>query len=128
MTVTTFYTPYNSNFVHVSNSNSPDLNPAYSSSPNSPRRDSRLPFSIPPSASLPSLLTYSQPIHPLDPNSGLAMCLKIGNLCSNAHMDSDGSALGQPTEVALLKVLSRFGLKDEREVMKSLHDMSLKKI
>ena len=40
----------------------------------------------------------------------------IGNLCNNAYVTEDGKYIGQPTDIALLEVSIRSGIKDEREV------------
>ena len=40
----------------------------------------------------------------------------IGNLCNNAYVSEDGKYIGQPTDIALLEVSIRSGIKDEREV------------
>ena len=40
----------------------------------------------------------------------------IGNLCNNADVGEDGKFIGQPTDIALLDVVLRSGLSDEREV------------
>lgn len=40
----------------------------------------------------------------------------IGNLCNNAYVGEDGKFIGQPTDIALLDVVLRSGLSDEREV------------
>lgn len=40
----------------------------------------------------------------------------VGNLCNHSHMDRSGKNVGQATEVALMNVLSKVGLSDERKV------------
>ena len=40
----------------------------------------------------------------------------IGNLCNNAYVSEDGKYIGQPTDIALLEVGIRSGIKDDREV------------
>lgn len=40
----------------------------------------------------------------------------VGNLCNNAYVGEDGKFIGQPTDIALLDVVLRSGLSDEREV------------
>lgn len=40
----------------------------------------------------------------------------VGNLCNHSHMDRSGKNVGQATEVALVNVLSKVGLSDQRKV------------
>ncbi|KAI9019021.1 PMR1-type calcium-transporting P-type ATPase [Hyaloraphidium curvatum] len=48
---------------------------------------------------------------------GLSLLLRIGNLCNNAQSTEDmDHAVGQPTEVALLDLLSKFKLRDQRQI------------
>lgn len=44
--------------------------------------------------------------------------LEVGSICNNASRtrNTDGAYVGQPTDVALLNVLSSFGLDDMRQV------------
>ncbi|KAJ3384268.1 High affinity Ca2+/Mn2+ P-type ATPase-like protein [Lobulomyces angularis] len=49
----------------------------------------------------------------LTTSPSVRMLLKIGNLCNNAHINEDGR-IGQSTEVALLELLQRMSLPDER--------------
>ena len=42
--------------------------------------------------------------------------LLLGNLCNNAQLGEGGKIYGQPTEMALLDVVLRSGMKDERMV------------
>lgn len=44
------------------------------------------------------------------------MLLKLGNLCNNAQLGEGGKIYGQPTEMALLDVVFRSNMKDERMV------------
>ncbi|KAH8551635.1 PMR1-type calcium-transporting P-type ATPase [Umbelopsis sp. PMI_123] len=44
----------------------------------------------------------------------LSRTLRIGNLCNNAWVDDHGKYAGQPTDIALLDVVIRSGLVDER--------------
>ncbi|KAI7898819.1 PMR1-type calcium-transporting P-type ATPase [Cokeromyces recurvatus] len=44
----------------------------------------------------------------------LRQTLLIGNLCNNAQVGENGKLFGQPTEMALLDVVFRTGMKDER--------------
>ncbi|CAO3672027.1 unnamed protein product [Rhizopus stolonifer] len=46
--------------------------------------------------------------------NALKQTLKIGNLCNNAQTGEGGKIYGQPTEMALLDVVIRSGLTDER--------------
>lgn len=41
---------------------------------------------------------------------------KLGNLCNNAQLGEGGKIYGQPTEMALLDVVFRSNMKDERMV------------
>ncbi|EIN06438.1 Ca-transporting ATPase [Punctularia strigosozonata HHB-11173 SS5] len=41
--------------------------------------------------------------------------LEIGSLCNNATLNEEGHYVGQATDVALLNVLSQFGLSDQRQ-------------
>lgn len=44
----------------------------------------------------------------------LARCLEVGMLCNNTETGKDGQLIGQSTEVAMLRVLPKFGLHDRR--------------
>ncbi|KAL7314098.1 High affinity Ca2+/Mn2+ P-type ATPase-like protein [Mucor circinelloides] len=44
----------------------------------------------------------------------LRQTLRVGNLCNNAQLGEGGKLYGQPTEMALLDVVLRSGMKDER--------------
>lgn len=46
----------------------------------------------------------------------LRKSLEIGCLCNNAFKNEEGVHLGQSTDVALLNILSQFGMVDLREV------------
>ncbi|RUS15392.1 hypothetical protein BC937DRAFT_92522 [Endogone sp. FLAS-F59071] len=46
----------------------------------------------------------------------LRQILKIGNLCNNAFLDDHGKFIGQSTDIALLDVMNRSGLPDDRAV------------
>ncbi|KAI8144103.1 PMR1-type calcium-transporting P-type ATPase [Fennellomyces sp. T-0311] len=48
-------------------------------------------------------------------SDALRQTLRIGNLCNNAYVGEDGKYIGQPTDIALLEVSVRTGLKDDRE-------------
>jgi Ca2+-transporting ATPase len=50
-------------------------------------------------------------------NEGVVQLLKTINLCNNAHIEANGHAHGQPTEVALLELCHRLGKRDERHVI-----------
>ncbi|KAI8069445.1 PMR1-type calcium-transporting P-type ATPase [Gongronella butleri] len=54
---------------------------------------------------------HSVPTHFSD---ALRQTLRIGNLCNNAQRTEDGKFIGQPTDIALLDVVLRSGLRDER--------------
>lgn len=59
----------------------------------------------------------SAPVPPSQPVSAAVMkTLAIGSLCNNAILDEEGSYVGQSTDVALLNVLSVFGMSDQRQV------------
>jgi magnesium-transporting ATPase (P-type) len=45
----------------------------------------------------------------------------LGNLCNNAQLGEGDKLYGQPTEMALLDVVLRSGMKDERMVSNILH-------
>ncbi|KAI8377809.1 PMR1-type calcium-transporting P-type ATPase [Radiomyces spectabilis] len=47
-------------------------------------------------------------------SDALRQTLLIGNLCNNAYVSEQGTYIGQPTDIALLDVVLRSGLKDER--------------
>lgn len=55
--------------------------------------------------------TPSQNITP-----AIRKALEIGSLCNNAFVNDEGNYVGHSTDVALLNVLSAFGLRDYREV------------
>ncbi|KAI0919162.1 hypothetical protein AcV5_002148 [Taiwanofungus camphoratus] len=58
----------------------------------------------------------SAPVPPSQPVSAAVMkTLAIGSLCNNAILDEEGSYVGQSTDVALLNVLSVFGMSDQRQ-------------
>jgi len=59
-----------------------------------------------------SVVSSSQPSTPV------RKALEIGSLCNNATLsgNGDGVYVGQSTDVALLNVLSTFGLQDQRHV------------
>lgn len=42
--------------------------------------------------------------------------IAIGNICNNAFRNSEGVNVGQSTDVALLDIVTTFGLQDAREV------------
>jgi Ca2+-transporting ATPase len=42
--------------------------------------------------------------------------IAIGNLCNNAFRNNEGVNVGQSTDVALLDVVTTFGLQDQRTV------------
>ncbi|KAF9155213.1 High affinity Ca2+/Mn2+ P-type ATPase-like protein, partial [Mortierella sp. AD010] len=50
----------------------------------------------------------------VDLHPGLRRLLQIGNLCNNAFMDEHSKWIGQPTDIALIEVLKRLGVTDER--------------
>ncbi|KAI9261746.1 PMR1-type calcium-transporting P-type ATPase [Sporodiniella umbellata] len=52
---------------------------------------------------------------PTKMTDALRQTLKIGNLCNNSQIGEGGKIYGQPTEMALLDVVIRSGLTDERE-------------
>lgn len=52
--------------------------------------------------------------HPLTP--ALEKVLQLGSVCNNARRNESGLFIGQSTDVALLNVLERFGMADERTV------------
>ena len=43
----------------------------------------------------------------------------IGNLCNNAFRNNEGVNVGQSTDVALLNVVTTFGLQDHRTVCRT---------
>jgi hypothetical protein len=45
-----------------------------------------------------------------------SLFLWVGNLCNNAQIGEGGKIYGQPTEMALLDVVIRGGMVDERMV------------
>lgn len=47
--------------------------------------------------------------------------IMVGNLCNNAFRNTEGVTVGQSTDVALLDVVTTFGLQDHRTVRRSLH-------
>ncbi|KAI8991345.1 PMR1-type calcium-transporting P-type ATPase [Mycotypha africana] len=51
---------------------------------------------------------------PQKSTEALRQTFRIGNLCNNAQVGEGGKLYGQPTEMALLDVVLRSGLKDER--------------
>ncbi|RUS32614.1 hypothetical protein BC938DRAFT_474905 [Jimgerdemannia flammicorona] len=53
----------------------------------------------------------------------LRQLLKIGNLCNNAYLDDHGKFIGQPTDIALLDVMTRSGLPDDRTVYDRVSEM-----
>ncbi|KAI7884143.1 PMR1-type calcium-transporting P-type ATPase [Mucor mucedo] len=51
---------------------------------------------------------------PQNMSEALRQTLRIGNLCNNSQIGEGGKIYGQPTEMALLEVVLRSGMKDER--------------
>jgi Ca2+-transporting ATPase len=47
---------------------------------------------------------------------GLRQLLQVGNLCNNAFLDEHSKWIGQPTDIALIDILSALGVSDERPV------------
>ncbi|KAG2225442.1 hypothetical protein INT45_010078 [Circinella minor] len=45
------------------------------------------------------------------------------NLCNNAYVTEDGKYIGQPTDIALLEVSIRSGIKDERENFERVEEL-----
>lgn len=62
-----------------------------------------------------------QPPHEKLPKA-LAYCLEVGELCNNSEHDREGNLVGQSTEVAMARVLSKFGLKDRRQEWEREHE------
>ncbi|KAL0089261.1 PMR1-type calcium-transporting P-type ATPase [Phycomyces blakesleeanus] len=60
---------------------------------------------------------------PSDMTDALRQTLRIGNLCNNAQVGEDGKYIGQPTDIALLDVVLRSGLKDERDVFERIEEI-----
>ncbi|KAJ8654913.1 calcium-transporting P-type ATPase, PMR1-type [Lichtheimia ornata] len=56
-------------------------------------------------------------------SDALKKTLRIGNLCNNAYVGEDGKFIGQPTDIALLDVVLRSGLSDEREAFERLSEV-----
>lgn len=52
----------------------------------------------------------------------LSRCLEAGALCNNTETSKDGELVGQSTEVAMLRVLERFGLHDRRGEWEREHE------
>jgi len=61
----------------------------------------------------------SQPTSTFSYSEAIRKLLSIGNLCNHSFLN-EGIVVGQSTEVALMNVIKRIGLQDEREV-NSLH-------
>ncbi|KAI8095979.1 PMR1-type calcium-transporting P-type ATPase [Thamnidium elegans] len=51
---------------------------------------------------------------PQNMSEALRQTLRIGNLCNNSQIGEGGKIFGQPTEMALLDVVLRSGMQDER--------------
>ncbi|KAI9492667.1 P-type ATPase [Zychaea mexicana] len=56
-------------------------------------------------------------------SAALHQTLRIGNLCNNAYVGEDGKYIGQPTDIALLEVSVRSGLKDDRENFERVEEL-----
>lgn len=59
---------------------------------------------------------------PNNMTEALRQTLRIGNLCNNAQLGEGGKIYGQPTEMALLDVVFRSNMKDERMHYDRLHE------
>lgn len=66
-----------------------------------------------PDSNVPSMENHSRSIRKL---------LEVGSICNNASAsrDGDGMYIGQSTDVALLNILSTFGLEDMRQVIQRI--------
>jgi Ca2+-transporting ATPase len=49
-------------------------------------------------------------------SDALRKTITIGNICNNAFRNTEGVNVGQSTDVALLNIVTTFGLQDERTV------------
>lgn len=56
--------------------------------------------------------------------AGFKKVLQIGNICNNAETDERGKVEGQSTEVALIEVLTKTGLQDQRQDFVRSHEVS----
>ncbi|KAI7864906.1 PMR1-type calcium-transporting P-type ATPase [Spinellus fusiger] len=61
--------------------------------------------------------------YPTTTTDALRQTLRIGNLCNNARRKEDGNYIGQPTDIALLDIVIRSGMKDEREVYTRIEEV-----
>ncbi|KAF9434576.1 High affinity Ca2+/Mn2+ P-type ATPase-like protein [Entomortierella beljakovae] len=58
----------------------------------------------------------------VDLHPGLRRMLQIGNLCNNAFLDEHSKWIGQPTDIALIEVLGKLGISDERPVYERISE------
>ena len=72
--------------------------------------DETIPVDSAPESAVPLMENHSHSIHKL---------LEVGSICNNASAakNADGVYIGQSTDVALLNVLSSFGVEDARQVI-----------
>jgi len=61
---------------------------------------------------------------PSNGSEPLSRTLRIGNLCNNAWIDEHGKYIGQPTDIALLDVVARSGLMDERQTFERVSEIA----
>ncbi|KAJ2955140.1 hypothetical protein NQZ79_g8814 [Umbelopsis isabellina] len=61
---------------------------------------------------------------PTTGSEALSRTLRIGNLCNNAWVDDHGKYVGQPTDIALLDVVARCGLLDERKTHQRVSEVA----
>ena len=62
------------------------------------------------------ILQIDSSVSPIVSSPALRETLRVGSICNNARLNEEGNFIGQSTDVALLEVLSVFGISDDRMV------------
>ncbi|KAF9194650.1 High affinity Ca2+/Mn2+ P-type ATPase-like protein [Haplosporangium sp. Z 767] len=58
----------------------------------------------------------------VDVHPGMRRLLQVGNLCNNAFLDEHSQWNGQPTDIALIKVLGTLNIADERPIFERISE------
>ena len=61
-------------------------------------------------------LQINSSFSPAVSSPALRETLRVGSICNNARLNEEGNFIGQSTDVALLEVLTIFGISDDRIV------------
>ena len=66
---------------------------------------------------------YNFPMDQLPSSNTLGQLFRTANLCNNAYADDLGNTHGNPSEIAILKLVQELKLQDERTVFKRLSEI-----